>query len=273
MLVRVRRGTASKVKIISELRNHPEVLVRAFLAFLAVTSCGGSGGPVEPPQVAPATYRVLFIGNSLTYFNDLPGTVAGLAGSAGVTMHVASVAEPNLALIDHVEGSSNALDVIRQGTWNYVVLQQGPSALSLSRDTLILATRLLATQIESVGARTALLMVWPESSRFAVFDDVRDSYRAAAADVGGLFLPAGEAWRSAWAVDPQLPLYGPDGYHPSELGTYLAALVVYEGITGNDSRALPDQAMVGGRDISVAENRVQLLQEAAHQTVIRFGAR
>jgi hypothetical protein len=258
------------VKIMPELRNQAEVVVRAFIAFLAVTSCGGSGAPAEPPPVTPTTYRVLFIGNSLTYFNDLPATVARLAGSANITIHVASVAGPNLALIDHVEGHSNAPDVIGQGGWNYVVLQQGPSALSLSRDTLLLAARLLATQIQAVGARTALLMVWPESNRFAVFDDVRDSYRAAAADVGGLFLPAGEAWRAAWVTDPQLPLYGPDGYHPSELGTYLAALVVYEGITGNDSRALADQAIVGGRDLGVPGSRVRLLQEAAHQTVIRF---
>jgi hypothetical protein len=216
---------------------------------------------------------VLFIGNSLTYVNDLPATVAGLAGSGEVTIHVASVAGPNLALIDHVEGRSNALDVIGEGGWNYVVLQQGPSALPLSRDTLILATRLLAARIQAVGARSALLMVWPESSRFAVFEDVRESYLAAAADVAGLFLPAGEAWRTAWSSDPQLQLYGPDGYHPSELGTYLAALVVYEGITGNDSRALPDEAIVGGRNLGVGGGRVRLLQEAAHRTVSRFKAK
>ncbi|HET6778115.1 MAG TPA: hypothetical protein VFH26_04455 [Gemmatimonadales bacterium] len=259
------------MKIITELRNHAEVVVRAFIAFLAVTGCGASSAPIEPPHTtAPRTYRVLFIGNSLTYFNDLPGTVAGLAQRTNVTMHVASVAGPNLALIDHVEGSSNALEVIGQGSWHYVVLQQGPSALPVSRDTLVLATRLLASHIEAVGARTALLMVWPELSRFMVFDDVGDSYRAAAAEVGGLFLPAGEAWRAAWVSDPQLPLYGPDGYHPSELGTYLAALVVYEGITGNDSRELPDEAIVGGRNIGVPGSRVRLLQEAAHETVTRF---
>jgi hypothetical protein len=261
------------VKIITELRNHAEVLVRAFIAFLALTSCSGSNAAVEPPPTTHQTYRVLFIGNSLTYFNDLPATVSAMAGSGNVTIQVASVAGPNLALIDHVEGSSNALDVIRQGSWNYVVLQQGPSALPLSRDTLLIATRLLNTQIEAVGGRSALLMVWPESSRFAVFDDVRDSYRAAAAAVGGLFLPAGEAWRTAWTSDPQLPLYGPDGYHPSELGTYLAALVVYEGITGNDSRELPDQAIVGGRSLSVVGSQVRLLQDAAHETVMRFGGK
>ena len=110
-------------------------------------------------------------------------------------------------------------------------------------------------------------MVWPEASRFGVFDDVRDSYRGAAADVDGPFLPAGEAWRAAWAADPQLMLYGPDGYHPSELGTYVAALVVYEGITGKDARSLSADAVVGGRRLNVPESRVRLLQQVAHETV------
>jgi hypothetical protein len=242
--------------------------VRALIILLALASCSGSNASVEPPT--PASYRVLFIGNSLTYFNDLPGTVAQLASSRNVTIDVASVVQPNFALIDHVDGKSDALQAIDGANWNYVVLQQGPSSLPLSRDTLIIATRLLDPHIKAAGGRSALLMVWPESSRFAVFDDVRDSYRIAAEDVDGIFLPAGEAWRSAWAADPELLLYGPDGYHPSELGTYLAALVVYESVTGEDARSLPGEARVAGRKLSVPEHRVRLLQRAAHETVVRF---
>jgi hypothetical protein len=242
--------------------------VRALIIFLALASCSGSNASVEPP---PTTlYRILFIGNSLTYFNDLPLTVAQLGASRNVTVEVASVTRPNFALIDHVDGKSNALEMIGGSNWNYVVLQQGPSSLPPSRDTLIIATRLLDRHIKAVGGRSALLMVWPESSRFGFFDDVRDSYRTAAEDVDGLFLPAGEAWRSAWAADPELLLYGPDGYHPSELGTYLAALVIYESVTGEDARSLPDEARVAGRKLSVAASRVQLLQRAAHATVARF---
>ena len=198
--------------------------MRALIAFLAVASCSGTNAAVEPPPATPAAaYRVLFIGNSLTYVNDLPGTVAQLAASGPTTISAASVARPNLALIDHAEGKSNALAVIDQGDWDYVVLQQGPSALDLSRDTLVIATRQLDHRVRAAGGRSALLMVWPEASRFEVFGNVRDSYRTAADDVDGLFLPAGEAWRSAWTADPQLLLYGPDGYHPSELGSYVAA--------------------------------------------------
>jgi hypothetical protein len=244
--------------------------VRALIVLLALASCSGSNAAVDPRPGAPAgSLRVLFIGNSLTYVNDLPGTVAQLAASRSPAIEVASVAHPNFALIDHAEGLSNALEIIAQGGWDYVVLQQGPSALPLSRDTLVIATRLLDAHINAAGGRSALLMVWPESSRFAVFDDVRNSYRLAAAEVGGLFLPAGEAWRAAWGADPQLLLYGPDGYHPSELGTYIAALVVYEGITGKDARSLPGEAIVAGHKLSVPESRIRLLQKAAHETVAR----
>jgi len=242
--------------------------VRALLLFLGLASCSGGKVPLEPST----SYRVLFIGNSLTYINDLPGTVAQLAASVKETVEVASVARPNFALIDHVNGRSNAVEVIQSGHWDYVVLQQGPSSLDLSRDTLVLATKLLDPYITAAGGRSALLMVWPESTRFEFFDEVRASYQLAAQEVGGLFLPAGEAWLAAWAVDAQLPLYGPDGYHPSELGTYLAALVVYEGITGHDARSLPAQAVVAGHALSIPESRVHMLQTVAHETVARFGA-
>jgi hypothetical protein len=240
--------------------------VRVLALFLVLASCSGGNGALDPSP----SHRVLFIGNSLTYFNDLPGTVSQLASSVNETVEVASVARPNFALIDHVNGKSNAVEVIQKGNWDYVVLQQGPSSLDLSRDTLILATRMLDPFIGAAGGRSALLMVWPESSRLEFFDEVRVSYELAAQEVDGLFLPAGEAWLGAWALDPQLQLYGPDGYHPSELGTYLAALVVYEGITGHDARSLPVEAIVAGRKLGVPPSRVRLLQGAAHEALARF---
>jgi hypothetical protein len=239
---------------------------------LMVGLCGCAGdAPVGPG--APQVYHVLFIGNSLTSVNDLPGTVALLASGSGDSIEVESVARPGFALIDHVEGKSNAVDVIQSRRWDYVVLQQGPSSLPLSRDTLILATGLLDADIQAAGGRTAELMVWPARDNIASFDEVRVSYQEAARAVDGLFLPAGEAWRTAWAADPSLPLYGDDGFHPSELGTFLAALVVYEGITGRDAQTLPpSSALAAAHSLNVSPGTVRLLQRAAHQTVARFAA-
>ena len=213
---------------------------------------------------------MLFVGNSLTYTNDLPGTVAAIALALGDTIQAQAVVAPNVALIDHVTGQTNAIDIIKSGRWDFVVLQQGPTSVPLYRDTLILATKWLQPYIEAAGARSAHLMVWPSATQRASFDEVRRSGQLAAKVVGGVFLPAGEAWRAAWTAGPRLALYGRDGFHPSALGTYLTALVVYEGLTGHDVRSLPPRVTVAGQRLQIPTATVRLLQQTAHETVDRF---
>jgi hypothetical protein len=86
--------------------------------------------------------------------------------------------------------------------------------------------------IRSAGAVPALYMVWPEEARRFDFAGVLDSYRAAADSVDGYFFPAGAAWQEAWKFDESIGLYGPDRFHPSKLGSYLAAVVMYEQLAG-----------------------------------------
>ena len=76
-----------------------------------------------------------------------------------------------------------------------------------------------------------------------------------------------------WAVDPSLQLYSSDGLHPTPLGTYLAALVIYERITGHDARSLPTRAIVAGSDLGLADTKVRQLQSAAHAANQQFARR
>lgn len=233
------------------------------LAFIVLFFCSCKS-PIEAFE-GPGVH-VLFIGNSLTYANDLPATVQSLVTLGGEEMSFISIAKPDFALVDHLNGGSNAVDEIKRGGWDYIVLQQGPSSLRESRDLLIQGTQQFDQHIRAVNARTALYMVWPDRSRYSFFEDVRLSYKLAADTVGGIFFPAGEAWLTAWESDPQLALYGPDNFHPSSLGTFLAALVIYEGLTDHDARDLSPQVVVAGRTINVPEETVRLLQRAAHTT-------
>ena len=88
--------------------------------------------------------------------------------------------------------------------------------------------------------------------------------------MNGLFLAVGDAWQTAWRMNAQLELYGPDGFHPSPLATYLAALVMYEQFTGKDARELPEVARVNGKALNVPAATVRLLQSAAHETNAGF---
>ena len=238
----------------------------------AVAGCLTVIDPV--PEIEPLTpggHHVLFIGNSLTYSNDLPGTLAYLATSVGDTIRTVSVALPNFAVIDHALGLSNAVDVIKSQSWEFVVLQQGPTTTPVNRDTLIIATKALDPLVKAAGGRTAQFMTWPSSDSPQLFPAVRSTSQAAANSVaGGVFMPAGDAWRAALEEDPTIPLYGPDGYHPSPLGTYLAALVIYEKVTGHDARLLSATAAVGGATLGASELTVRFLQRIAHETVAKY---
>lgn len=238
----------------------PFVALACLLLAIAPAACDD-----EPAGPQFAGTRVLFIGNSLTYSNDLPGTLRDIAFLAGDTLSVASVAVANTALIDHAYGQTDALAAVRGRRWDHVVLQQGPTSLRLCRDTLVLSARLFDAPVRASGAAPALMMTWPPSDRLAYFDAVRDSYRAAARAVNGDFYPVGEAWREAWRRDASLPLYSDDGYHPAPLGTLLAALVIYEHVTGHDARDLPARLPVAGRTVDVPEATIRLLQETAHE--------
>jgi hypothetical protein len=170
--------------------------------------------------------RVLFVGNSLTRTNDLPAEVEGLAAATGHELRARAIVFDGFSLEDHWKQGA-ARTALTSGEWDAVVMQQGPSSLPASRVHLRLWATRFAGLARAAGTRPGLLTVWPESYRRAAFPAVVASYREAADAADADLFPAGEAWRAAWACNRRLRLYGPDGLHPSRLGTYLAALVVY----------------------------------------------
>jgi hypothetical protein len=242
----------------------------ALLTCLLVPGCSGNAGPAGPgmpPQAPPpGSDSVLFIGNSLTEANDLPSMVEALSRGGGHPLFVDSVTLGGVSIEDHWNRGTQAR--IESGGWRFVVLQQGPSSLPESRANLREWTKRFDTVVRAQGGTTALYMVWPEAARLSVFQQVSDSYRLAAQDVGGILLPAGDAWRAAWIRDASLPLYGPDQFHPSAMGSYLAALTIYGGLTGASPLGLPSRfTLRTGTTVEVPAAAAPLLQEAAAEAL------
>jgi hypothetical protein len=206
--------------------------------------------------------RLLFVGNSLTYTNDLPGMLAGLLEWSGTKIaRIESQARPDFGLQDHWS-SKQTLKMIASEQWDVVIIQQGPSATE-GRPSLLEFSRLIAGEVRKAGGQPALYMVWPSTQRLQDFPGVAYSYRSAALQVDGMLFPVGEAWMAALLKDPEIPLYRRDGFHPSRLGTYLAALVMFEQLTGCDPRNLP--AMIPGlhKGDPIKPGRARILQQAA----------
>lgn len=244
------------------------MLVAATLTgVLAGTACL-SDGMVGPRFENPVTGKaVLFIGNSLTYVNDLPVVVQGIADAAGGdSLVIGMVAGPDMALIDHWR-QGNARKEIESRRWDYVVLQQGPSSNSINRDSLRLVTGMFQPSIAAAGARAVLFSAWPTADRRQDFPRAAESYRLAAADVAGIYAPVATSWVEAWSRQPDVELYS-DGLHASQVGTYLAALTIYSSITGKSPVGLPDSFRLrNGTMVNVPAALNAALQEAAWAAV------
>lgn len=227
----------------------PLVVALWILVPLSATAQERETTPLRPPteQQGSTTdpLRILFIGNSYTYYNDLPGTVRRLAASRQPAIEVidAMVTRPGYSLdlhwrdeqVKNTIGSGTAID---GEAWDLVVIQEQSQAPLNKQQRMLDHARLLATKARSVGARPVLYMTWAPLRRPAMIEILATAYEDVGKAIEAPVAPVGRAWQRAIEQRPDLRLHSPDGSHPAPTGTYLAACVLYATLTGEDPRGL-----------------------------------
>jgi hypothetical protein len=195
---------------------------------------------------ANAPLRVLFIGNSYTYVNDLPMVIADLASAA----HEARPFKPDVVLVGgqtlegHIAGH-DALPAIARGGWDAIVLQEQSTRPITDPDKMWRAVKTLADAAKKVNAKLVLYETWAREALPQTQDSLTHVYHKAAADVHAVIAPVGEVWSAFRAQEGAIPagahsaLFLGDGSHPSPVGTYLAATVLYQTLYGKDPVGLP----------------------------------
>jgi hypothetical protein len=87
-----------------------------------------------------------------------------------------------------------------------------------------------------------------------------------------MLFPVGRAWQEAWKLDPVMPLYGSDGFHPSLTGSWLAALVMIDRLYTVNIDALPSTIRTRyGARVSIAAGLLPNLVAAAREANQSFG--
>lgn len=205
--------------------------------------------------------NILFVGNSLTYSNNLPELVKELGKEDGVEIKYSSLSFPNYSLEDHWnEGKvQHELD---KGDYDFMIAQQGPSALPESQVLLLAYTKKFKQLCDSKKTKLALFMVWPSKSRSFDLDNVIYSYAHAADKTKSMLCPAGLAWKNAWALDSSLALYGADNFHPGIAGSVLAALTIYKTVTGINNFDFIRYDNISWHD-EISKEKLDILKQAA----------
>ncbi|MFT4974599.1 MAG: hypothetical protein ACI8S6_000482 [Myxococcota bacterium] len=218
--------------------------------------------------------KILHVGNSYTLNNNLDAMTAGLLSSGGESWQGAKLAAGGLLFTDHVSRAADtkspwhAALASGQQDWAWVVLQEQSQLPGFPEDSpYVIESTAAAVELDDLaearGAQTLLLLTWGrrdgDADNTKLFPDFSTMqahltegylrYQAATttAERPTWIAPAGLAFAHVYDTtdDPLDPkglfyaLYAEDGSHPSLLGSYLTACVIYVTLTGNSAEGLP----------------------------------
>ncbi len=211
--------------------------------------------------------RVLFIGNSYTAYNDLPGRFEALMLAGGHAVDVERSVQGAWSLSTHLM-HDGTLDKIAGADWDYVILQE-QSVVSHPELGMYPAVRQLDEKIRGVGGETIVFMSWGrrEGLPAAGYPDyasiqaqIATNCHTIADELELTVAPVGVAWQNVLALDPHPDLWDPDGTHPSLEGTYLAACVLFTVVSGGSPEGVDYVA-------GLEEETARLLQRLAADAV------
>lgn len=205
-------------------------VIAVLMLLMAMPAFGGEGA---------APVRVLFIGNSLTFYHDMPKMVAELARAAGERLLMHERETPGGCTLEKHWRDGKAMAKIRSREWDYVVLQDHSQGPLNARDSMFEHGRKLDAEIKKQRAKTVLYSTWALRNKPENQAAISKAYEDLGAELKCSIAPVGVAWQQALGANKTLMLHEKDQKHPNRTGSYLAACVIYATIYGKSPEGLP----------------------------------
>ncbi len=183
--------------------------------------------------------KVLYIGNSYTHCNDLPGMIKSFGQVDDPVVDIAwEMQTPGGCTFEKHIKDGEAVKLIRRGGWDWVVLQE--QSLRPLEDPDLMRTYALELQqeINKTGAAILLYMTWARRDQPEQTKGFIKQYTGLAAEMGVKVAPAGQAWAALRDQHPEMPMYVEDGSHPTLQGSFLSANVLYQAMVGRPAPSI-----------------------------------
>jgi hypothetical protein len=207
-------------------------------------------------SVSAQPRNILFVGNSLLMFNEVPAMVTNMLNSDGQGRNV-KYASYFVGHLEDVQPNTNVDKEVSSGKYDVVVLQSAMVSSSLSRTYSQARGIAMAKAAKRGGARVLLYVEWPRRGVDET-EYTMNVYRGIAKAADTEITPVCYAWNSVLSKSPNAPMWQPDGNHAMITGSYLAACCVYFQLVGTDHTPTwrPQGVDKGLGDLCMSEARV-----------------
>ncbi len=217
---------------------------------------------------AQQTRKVLFIGNSYTFTNNLPDIISNIASSMGDSLIYDIAAPGGYTFTQHLNDSATLLKIM-QGGWDYIVMQEQSQLPSFDSYSTSAASALCNfINLYSPCARKLFYMTWgrkhgdalncpvnPPSCTYEGMDSmIKMNYLYMASITNAEVSPVGAVWRNIITNNPSIELYNPDESHPSEAGSYAGACSFYSLLYRRDPALSSYNYTLSANDAAIIRN-------------------
>jgi len=260
---------------------HIKKVLSLFLLVILAFSCSQ---PIQGDKL-----RILFIGNSYTYYNSTPELVKELIQEKFPKKIIETqlISGGGMTLEDHWQ-NEGTIETIRTGEWDYVILQEQSKlgmGIMIDNDTYFGQTerffehaRKFDTEITKADAKTVFLMTWSVKNQPKEQAILTHAYTSIAKELEALVAPVGLVWDKV-RTNSKIDLYADDGGHPSATGSYLTAVTLYATLMADDPLGLSgtisgyrlsdmgEPSLSKELLINLSNDDAQLIQEASWEEV------
>ena len=183
--------------------------------------------------------KVLFVGNSHTYMNDMPQLFREVYGqTTGCSAEVTMLAYSGRPLSWHLAEHFSLRFALLYGGYDYCVIQQAAHPFPPEEETLA-DGRELIDLCRQTGTTPVLYMTWAEARFPENQQKMIDTYTKLRDLTGARLAPVGIAWQWLRKAHPEVELFYKDGEHASPYGDLLIAAVLTATLAGTADVRLP----------------------------------
>jgi hypothetical protein len=214
--------------------------LRNILIILFICICGQSSFA----QVEKDTLRVLFVGNSFTYFYNLPQVVNSMSEfSEKVHIETRTSLVGGSKISQHLnqEKGTQTVEILNNQTFDYVVINDHSLATIDDADSFFEVSKKMVELVRSKNAVPVFMMTWAYHSNPLMIKSIAAAYNDMGKRLEVAVVPCGNLFTEVRKWRPDLNMFDDDDKHPSKHGTYLNGLAFFKYFTNEKTTDIPER--------------------------------
>ena len=188
------------------------------------------------------TLRVLFVGNSFSYFYNLPQVVNAMSEySKKVHIETRTSLVGGSDLSQHINqtNGTQTINILNNQTFNYVVINHHSLATFEDSNKFFELSKQMVELVRSKNAVPVFMMTWAYHSNPLMIKTIEATYNDMGKRLGVDVIPCGNLFAEVRKWRPDLEMFDDDDKHPSKHGTYLNGLTFFKYFTNEKTSDIP----------------------------------